>query len=88
MYVLKKAEGEKGIADIQALEEITGTTKSADTTTGISNRYAAKKLTEEHRVLAQQKAEKRAIAEKKADEKQKAEEADAITGFCSEGCSG
>ena len=38
---------------------------------------AAQKLTEEHRVLAQQQAEERAIAEKRAAGKQKAEEADA-----------
>ena len=37
----------------------------------------AQKLTEEHKVLAQQKAEERAIAEKRATEKQKAEEVDA-----------
>ena len=36
---------------------------------------AAQKLTEEHRVLAQQQAEERAIAEKRAAGKQKAEEA-------------
>ena len=71
---VKKAEEAKEIdtkkAEQQVSEEIAKQKKAEVAATA-----AAQKLTEEHRVLAQQQAEERAIAEKRAAGKQKAEEA-------------